>query len=262
MTVALIDERLDPTAAARLRDMGFHTVALPSCPRLSEAVASHPDMLTLLLGDTLLVEGEYLVEASEVFAEIGRLLPRLRIGAIESSFAPEYPHDCLLNSLVMGGRLFCRSESIAPEVKRLASEIGLRITDVRQGYPACTVLSLGDSHAITADRGMARALQGAGIRVLLIEDGGIELPPYEFGFIGGACGVYNKKVYFIGDISTHPHGEEIERFCLEAGFETVCLSSGRLTDLGRIIFIDSDGYDEKRQKEYSREAEERVADIH
>lgn len=246
MTVALIDERLNSEAVASLRDMGFHTVAMPRCPRLGEAVASHPDMLTLLIGDTLLVERGYLAEATETFAEIKRLLPRLNIHTIERSFSREYPSDCLLNALIIGNNLFCRGESIATEVKELASEAGLTVIEVRQGYPACTVLALDDDHTVTADRGMAKALKSVGIQVFLTEDGGIELPPYEFGFIGGACGVYNKKVYFIGDISTHPQGQEIKDFCLEAGFETVCLSSGRLADLGRIVFIDSEGYDEKR----------------
>lgn len=246
MTVALIDERMSSEAVARLRDMGFHTVAMPRCPRLGEAVASHPDMLTLLVGDTLLTEGSYLAEAAETFAEIKRLLPRLNIREVARSFSREYPSDCLLNSLTIGNNLFCREESIAHEVKELASEVGLTLIEVRQGYPACTVLALDEHHAVTADRGMAKALKSAGIQVLVTEDGGIELPPYEFGFIGGACGVYNKKVYFIGDISTHPQGQEIQNFCFEAGFEAVCLSSGRLTDLGRIIFIDSEGYDEKR----------------
>ena len=60
MTVALVDNRIDSTAVSALEAFGYHTIAMPKCARLSEAVASHPDMLTLVLGDTLLTEGGYL----------------------------------------------------------------------------------------------------------------------------------------------------------------------------------------------------------
>ena len=240
MTVALVDERIDSAARLALEVLGYHTLTMPKCLRLAEAVSSHPDMLTLLLGDTLLTEGEYLREARDIFHEIGKLVPRLKIEAIAETLSPEYPSDCLLNALPIGDTLFCRERSLSADAIELARACGLNIINVNQGYPACTVLALGARHAITADRGMAKAMQGVGIEVLLIEDGGIELPPHEYGFIGGAAGVHGDKVYFIGDLSTHSCGGEIAEFCREAGFEVISLG-GRLRDLGRIIFIDSDG---------------------
>ena len=241
MTVALVDKRIDSAARSALEVLGYHTIAMPKCPRLSEAVASHPDMLTLLVGDLLLTEDKYLGEARDVFDEIEALVPRLKVEAIAETLSPKYPYDCLLNALLIGDMLFCRERSLSRDALELARMRGLKIIDVNQGYPACTVLALGEGHAITADRGMARAMQKVGIEVLLIEDGGIELPPHEYGFIGGAAGVHGDKVYFIGDISTHPCGREIEKFCRDAGFEAISLGDGRLRDLGRIIFIDSDG---------------------
>lgn len=239
MTVALVDERIDSAARDELEARGYRTVAMSSCVRLSEAVTSHPDMLTLIIGDTLLTEGTYLNEARSAFCEIRCAVPDLKIQAISEEFSPEYPLDCLLNALVVGDMLFCREKSLSKDAIELARSRGLKIINVNQGYPACTVLTLGRDHAITADRGMARAMREVGIDVLLIEDGGIELPPHEYGFIGGATGVHGDKVYFLGDILTHPYGHEIVDFCREAGFEPISLGSGRMCDLGRIIFIDS-----------------------
>ena len=230
MTVALVDERIDSAARSALEARGYHTIAMPKCQRLAEAVTSHPDMLTLLLGDTLLTEGGYLSEARGIFDEIGKLVPRLKIKAITQTLSPEYPSDCLLNALVVGDMLFCRERSLSADATELARACGLNIINVNQGYPACTVLALGKSHAITADRGMAKAMQGVGIEVLLIEDGEI-------------AGVHGDKVYFIGDLLTHPCGGAIAEFCRGAGLEPISLGGGRLRDLGRIIFIDSDGDD-------------------
>ena len=243
MTVALVDERIDSAARDELEARGYRTVAMSSCVRLSEAVTSHPDMLTLIIGDTLLTEGAYLSEVRGIFDEIGKLVPRLKIEAITETLSPEYPLDCLLNALVVGDMLFCREKSLSKDAIELARSRGLNIINVNQGYPACTVLTLGRDHAITADRGMARAMREVGIDVLLIEDGGIELPPHEYGFIGGASGVHGDKVYFIGDLLSHPCGCAIAEFCHGAGLEPISLGGGRLRDLGRIIFIDSDGDD-------------------
>ena len=262
MTVALVDNRIDSTVVSALESLGYHTIAMPKCARLSEAVASHPDMLMLMLGDTLLTEGGYLEEAGASFFELGRLIPRLKIKTISEIFEPEYPHDCLLNALIIGKYLFCRKKSLSDAVKEFANKRGLEIIDVKQGYPACTVLSVGNDRAITADRGMAKAMQKVGIKVLLIDDGEIELPPHEYGFIGGASGVDDNKVYFIGDLTTHPCGKEIADFCREASFEVISLGRGKLRDLGRIIFIDSDGNDKYGEKQYSCKSEERIADIH
>ena len=73
---------------------------------------------------------------------------------------------------------------------------------------------------------------------IIIENGDISLPPYEYGFIGGAAGVYKNEVYFLGDISLHRSAKKICDAIRAEGFEPVSLSSEPLSDLGRILFID------------------------
>jgi hypothetical protein len=114
------------------------------------------------------------------------------------------------------------------------------LVDVAQGYPACTVLKLSDGAAVTADRGMAKVLSEHGIRVYLIEDGGIALPPYEYGFIGGSAGVHDGVVYFLGDVSRHPSYAAILAALECEGLRHVSLSGGALVDLGGILFADGD----------------------
>ena len=139
----------------------------------------------------------------------------------------------------MGNKLFCRTESASEYLIAAAKRSGLEIVSVKQGYPACTVLKLSDEAAITADRGMAEALRAEGIRVYLIENGGISLPPYEFGFIGGASGVFGGAVYFLGDASRHPSWEIISDAIEKEGLRAVMLGRCELLDLGGIIFAES-----------------------
>ena len=100
------------------------------------------------------------------------------------------------------------------------------------------MLKLSDEAVITADRGLAKIFVEDGIRVTLIEDGGIDLPPYPYGFIGGCAGVYGGKVYFNGDVSLHPSLELIIDAIEREGMEIVCLSKEKLRDIGGIIFME------------------------
>ena len=240
LVIAIVDERISLAAKARLSELGFRVFALPRCERLPEATASHPDMLVFRLGRELFVEARYYEDNKALFTELKESLPFIDIRAVQVTLCNEYPRDCALNVLRMGERIFVKSDSVAPEILASASERGIKTVSVKQGYPACTVLALGKSHAITSDRGMARALSGEGIEVLLIEDGDISLPPHEYGFIGGSAGVFGDKVYFIGDPKIHRCSDEICAFCRASGYEPVSLCSDILRDLGRILFIDSE----------------------
>ena len=248
MTIALLDERIDGEARKELERAVYHAILIPSCDRLPRAMASHPDMLTARIGDEIIVERGYAEENAAIFEEISSLCPRLTVRRADIKLSDEYPEDCRLNALAMGNRLFARTESLAADILSAAVDLGMKIIRVRQGYPACTTLPLGESHASTADRGRAKALRSEGIEVLLIENGDILLPPYDYGFIGGAAGVHNGKVFFLGDLSTHRNASEIEAFCRAASYEPISLGIGALRDLGRIIFIDSENHNDKGKK--------------
>ena len=150
----------------------------------------------------------------------------------------EYPHDVGLNALRMGDKLFTRVASASGTLIEKARAYGIEIIDVKQGYPACTVLKLSDMAAITADRGMAKILGEHGIRVTLIEPGDISLPPHEYGFIGGAGEVHDGKLYLFGNPSTHKNGEMIIAAAEAEGLKVVPLCSGGLVDLGGILFTE------------------------
>ena len=136
----------------------------------------------------------------------------------------------------MGNKLFCRTDSASDYLLKAARSTGLEIVHTNQGYPACTVLKLSESDAVTADLGMAKILGQHGIRVTLIDNGGISLPPHEYGFIGGAGSVFDGKLYLLGNLSLHKDAEKIITAAEMAGLEVISLSSAPLVDLGGILF--------------------------
>ena len=240
--IAIVDTRIGIEAERSLMLRGYRVVTLPPFSRLSEAVASHPDMLIHRVGKEYVSYADYCEEASYVFSDLSLWLKGdgVRFTFSADEVAPTYPHDVGLNALKIGGKLFCRNSSASELLLRTATAHGLEIVDVKQGYPACTVLKLSDSAAITADRGMAKALEEHGIRVTLIEQGDISLPPHEYGFIGGAGEVDRDTLYLFGDPMTHRDGKRIVEAAEAEGLKVVSLSGGILRDLGGIIFAESD----------------------
>lgn len=237
MKTAIIDKRAPEAARRELMRRGFFVLDAPRAKGLSEPLSSHPDMLLFHLSGTVVTSAD-LVEAEPAFFDDLSRLTRLDFKITADSFGEVYPSDAIYNALAVGDFVFAKCDTVSQGVKELAEKCGKRLVDVKQGYPACTVLPLGENAAVTADRGMARAMEKCGIRVTFIEDGGIALFPYEYGFIGGAAGVYRDTVYFLGDPMTHPSGEAILRATEDAGLRAVSLFGGELLDLGRIIFAE------------------------
>lgn len=206
----------------------FDVLLLPPDPALHAPVASHPDMLVFSVGERVVMAREYLgayPSVADRIAQTGvRLIPS------DAPRGAEYPLDVSLNCLVAGKTVFCH-RAAAPEAVDAAEAEGYRVVRVRQGYAACSALSAGGA-VVTADPSVARAAEDAGLAVLRISPGGISLPGYDSGFIGGASGVFRGTVFFFGDPMTHPDGARIASFLEERGIRSVALSDGPLIDLG------------------------------
>ena len=236
--IAVIDERAPGDVIRSLEIRGYTVITLPSYSRLGEAVASHTDMLIFKVGKRLFSFADYCEERAYVFDD---LYAMLREGGYSFTFLcdvpkSDYPHDAKINVLVMGKYVFLKSDTVSDSLLCYFEEHGYEAVKVKQGYPACTVLRLNECAAITADRGMAKAMSEKGIRVTLIEDGYFTLPPYEYGFIGGSAGVDKDTVYFTGNIESHPSYDKIIRAIEAEGMRAISLSKGVPADLGGILF--------------------------
>ncbi len=236
MKIAIVDSRISRECERGLSKEGFYLLKLPPDLSLGEAVCSHPDTVLFYSSGELITTADYCEGAISFFSDLREFRPDIKICFTADKRAEGYPNDCVMNALAFNGRLFCKADTVSDAVIDFAIRHNLKICPVKQGYPACVTLAFGNS-AITADKGMAQALGQEGIRVTEISRGGISLPPYEYGFIGGASGVYDKKVYFLGDLSTHPDGERIRRAIEEEGYAAVSLSDEPLADMGGIIFL-------------------------
>ncbi len=237
MICAIVDTRIPAPAKRRLAILGFKVIEMPAEGALPAPIASHPDMLMFKHHDRIIANTDYCEKNPYIFSDIREYSQNTEMTFTDEAFGEKYPFDAIFNVLTVGRYAFLKADTASAAVKDYLLCKGLEIINVNQGYPACTVLAFGNS-AITADRGMAKAMSQCGIDVTLIDNGAIMLPPYEYGFIGGASGVFGDKIYFIGNIDAHPNADIIKEAILREGYTPISLCDSPLFDGGRIIFVE------------------------
>ena len=232
--LAVTDPRMPCSAKAKLKKI-CEVIELPPFSALDSRVASHPDMLLFKLGDKLFVCEEYYKEAKEI---IDNIINRtsLELVLTEDRFGNKYPNDIKFNVFILNNTIIGNIENISKEIKKYSAGFGLMTTDVKQGYAKCSTVVLKKA-IITADTGIYNAACKLGAKALLVSTGGISLDGYNYGFIGGASGVWDKKIFFCGDITMHTDHSSISEFCTEQGYEIVSLSDEPLYDVGTILFF-------------------------
>lgn len=231
---AVLSESAPNGAASELERRGITAIALPPHPLLAPPVDTHADMIFRILDGRIFFDKIYCNKYPDTVSKIVRS-GGFSLAFTEESPSGEYPNDVKFNLLVGGDFAVGKKSALSKELLSAVADSGRDFIDVRQGYAACSCL-LAKDVLVTADKGIASALSGR-VKSLVISPRGVALPPYEEGFIGGACGFDGDTVYFAGSLSRHPDGEKIKAFLAAAGVGTADLFDGELSDVGGIIFI-------------------------
>ncbi len=233
--LAVFGQTLSKKCRLALQSNGFECVALPSYQRLGQYVSSHADLLLCPIGKKIFTYREYfdaLPQLEEAFVMRGYEIVKL-----EDSVAPDYPSDIALNCLFTDRYVFANTRHTSFEVLRYASELGYISVNVKQGYARCTALPISGNAFITADPSIASAAEKLSVDVLRISPSGVSLEGYDRGFIGGASGLFEDRIFFAGDILSHEDGKRIVEFCKAHKKEVVSLSNEELKDIGSIFFF-------------------------
>ena len=190
---------------------------LPPCIDLAKPVSKHADMLLGVLDGRLIVARSYYEKNSGLFAGCDPIITNER-------HDKEYPADILLNFIDT-------EKAVIGYKKALTKLINKPVINVKQGYTRCSTL-VCCNFAVSADAGILSALSSLGYDTIQISHGYIDLPGYDFGFIGGASFADENTVYLFGSLSTHPDGEKIRAFIEKRGVNMIELSDDPLTDYG------------------------------
>lgn len=196
-----------------LRRSGFAVSEVNPAPTVSTPVAAHPDINMCRLG----ISND---------ADVMKALPE--------ELGSDYPADIPYNAACTGKYFIHNLRHTAPSLLEAAQLAGMSMIDVRQGYAKCSCVIVDEDSIITYDHGIASRCEKAGMNVLLVRAGGIDLEGYNTGFIGGTSGRVDDAVIFCGDIDSHPDAVQIREFIEKRGLKVIDFDFS-LTDIGSII---------------------------
>ncbi len=212
---SLIISGLYPCFCRELARYGYNIILSKKIEEFAEPEQLHADMQALQINDRLFTLENCAKKAGE-----------------------KYPENVLLNCLFIGNTLYGRLDSVDDTVLDYCREENIKLVNVNQGYTRCSSLQVAENAVITADKGIAKALENNGAEVLLISPGNIALKGYDYGFIGGAGFYDNGKVFFFGNIKNHPDYDKIRQFCSLYNSDIEILYQDMpLTDIGSAVVL-------------------------
>ena len=235
-TAAIVGRACPKEDILSLEKYGYKVFIVDKNSNLEEAVSSHTDLSLFAIENHLFVSGGYYEKNKEIIDSICRF-SSLSLIITGTEPASPYPYDtpfCAINC--NGEYIIANSKSIAKEIKGFCRDRGINIIHTAQGYAKCTSLYF-NGHLISADPSSLKAAESISLKTLKISSGGIDLPGYAYGFIGGCSGFDKENIYFCGNIDLHPNSDIIKAFIIDNGFNAVSLGEHKLLDIGSIIFI-------------------------
>ena len=217
-------------------DLSVKVVDVKRNTLLDAPVSRHADILANYVGKSTFLSDINQVElCSFIKDNNGNCV------SIENIKSP-YPNDCLLNFADIGDYIICNKSILTKEIADILPK--KQIFDVKQGYSKCSVCICKRNTIITDDISVYNAVsEYSNINSLLIEKGSVCLSGYDYGFIGGCCGLIDKDVLlFNGDLSTHTNFDKIKDFLYDNGINYIDIKGKPLTDIGSIIpIMEKDG---------------------
>lgn len=207
-----ISARADRALTEYLADSGYEVWMLPRIPGPDPAIADHPDLVFCSLGP-------------------GRPVFHGKIAAV----GRPYPADVPYNACCTGKYFIHNLKYTHAELLAAAEDAGMIPVNVPQGYSRCSCLPITEDAVITADQGIIQACRDAGLTVLEVTPGHVELPGYKYGFIGGCAGRVGDTVVFHGSLAGHPDGAQIRSFIEERGLKCIDFPEFPLRDIGSVI---------------------------
>ena len=227
----IIDPRLNEECIINLEYHGFSVIAVPLTDLVAEPVAGHPDMQLFVHEKNLFVHPDIdkqFIKSIEKYINVIQCTTKLK---------KNYPYDIPYNIALVGNFAIHKKGCTDRVIQDYLLSKGVELVDTKQGYAKCSTLIVDNNSIITSDRSIYNAAGCVGIDTLLISNNFIDLPGYDYGFIGGACGVYGDTIYITGSIDHHPNKNEIESFIESRNMRLKILSSKRIMDVGSLFFI-------------------------
>lgn len=220
-----------PEILEALKAQGIRCVTTEFDERLPDPIAYHADMQMFHLdkGRALVLRGQ---------EKLKKQLTDTGYQVAETAMTPEptYPKDVLCNLLNLNGTVLANLGVTDPNVYACIEDAGLKMRHVNQGYTRCATAVVAKDAIITMDIGICALAQFLGIDVLLVHEEGVFLNGYNYGFLGGCCGLIDKNVLaFTGKLDSLECAAEIRAFLEKHNVRYIELTRNQMIDIGGIL---------------------------
>ena len=218
---------------------GATVITPPSIDILTPSMRRHADLGIVIVG------GKKAVCPPETYKFYSDALSPYGFEIImgENSVGSNYPKDCAYNVGIVGKKCFLNKSVCDGRLFDILISEGFEIIEIKQGYTKCSICPVDENSFITGDCIIAQEGEKRGMDVLLIENKGIVLPPYENGFWGGCCGMGDIDTLIInGDVSLIPSGDKIKEFLDRKNIKIQKSKEGEVVDIGSIIPLMTNRY--------------------
>lgn len=213
---------------AKLAKTFDEAIPLPPDEDLAGPVQCHPDMIFAVLAGRMFLSERYFHAHPTTVERIAQL-GGFALYLLNDVRNARYPHDVAFNIVVWHDTLICRPDVTCPALLDHAKARGYRVIPVKQGYTGCSCL-VTEHAVLTFDRGIAKTLVRENVPCVLLDEGGISLPGYNCGFLGGAGGYHDGTIYICGNSATLPCSNQLN----STGYRVISLLNSPVIDYGGI----------------------------
>lgn len=232
MSIIFLSETANNKLKEYLRSKGHSLCEIKKTSAVYNAISSHPDIYICKLRDELVVSKDQLPNIENHLIKSG-----VKYMVSASTLGYEYPENIKYNAVQIGRHFIHNTKYTDHILLSLAKSKGLNFIHVNQGYTKCNLVVIDDHSVITSDLGIAKSLKSNHIEVLMVSNGHVSLPGFNYGFLGGASGRVGNEIIFNGDLPAHPDYPAIKNFILGCGIEIKYFEEYELGDMGSIIEI-------------------------
>ncbi len=210
-----------------IRKAGIHIIPSEKLKLINGSEAYHADMQICHIGKN------ELIISSDMSIKMQEKLLNLNCKLIKSENPVTAKAPCL-NVCILENDIICNTKTADKTIK----SIGKNLIHTNQYYSKCSSAVINKNAVITADKSIYDTCISNKIDVLKISEGYIHLDGYDYGFIGGTCGLLSKNILaFCGNIKLHKDYENIKAFSANYHINLLSLGTGMLYDIGGILPI-------------------------
>ena len=247
-----------------LNRLNIKTIIIKPNTKLEKPIQSHADCMVLQLDDKNILTDESQFEVlkehfnngityidentlfvnyltnrageTDLNSEPNRECKGFYIHKLPSCVSSPYPSDIKLNVKIIGNHILCNQRHTSDSVLDFAKRNHYKIIHCNQGYAACSSILLDNNSILTDDKSIYNCCASNGINSNEVSIGSIKLKGYDYGFIGGCCGMIDKNILaFTGNPEKHSDYKKIKKILAEHNIEYISLTDNELIDIGGII---------------------------